>query len=206
MALENKTFSTFRFLVDSEMTFDMDLPALKNEQGSYCNMIKVKIPSFSAPQWNKAPREEANAKANAKAGRGLGRGLAKRQPLKSASSSKISTLRKTRADLAKSKSTPKVGAESERPKPEPEEVIQVPELRLVKCLSGGDVDTLILPAEGDNVLSQADTFLGDDLDDDEDLISDEDVPDLEEAFITAVSGKPNIINILVEIQVTGPSS
>ena len=50
------TSSTFRFCVDSEMTFDMDLPALKNEQGGYCNMIKVKIPSYSAPQWNKAPK------------------------------------------------------------------------------------------------------------------------------------------------------
>ena len=63
------------------MTFDMDLPALKNEQGGYCNMIKVKVPSVSAPQWNKAPRPKTNAK--------IGRGRRQQQPLKSASSSKI---------------------------------------------------------------------------------------------------------------------
>ena len=69
------------------------------------------------------------------------------------------------------------------------------ELRLVKCLSssssggaGAADDTLILPAEGDNVLSQADTFAAD-MDGEDDLISDEDVPDLEDAFVTAVSGK-----------------
>ena len=38
------------------------------------------------------------------------------------------------------------------------------------------------------MLSQADTFPAD-ADDDDDLISDEDVPDLEDAFITAVSGE-----------------
>ena len=125
--------------------------------------------------------------------------------MKSASSSKIGAAgtaaaaagasgRKgeTRADLAKSKSTPKVG---QRRQPE---VIQVQELRLVKCLSGAD-DTLILPAEGDNVLSQADTFPADpdDDDDDDDLISDEEVPDLEDAFVTAVSGKPNKSSMLL---------
>ena len=130
----------------------------------------------------------------------------KRQPLKSASSSKIGATSaaagrkgETRADLAKSKSTPKVGQQQQ---PEPE-VIQVQELRLVKCLSGAD-ETLILPAEGDNVLSQADTFAAD-MDDeyDDDLISDEDVPDLEEAFVTAVSGKPKNISImLAKIQVS----
>ena len=150
-------------------------------------MIKVKIPSYSSPQWNKAPRPKTNAKI----------GRMKRQPLKSASSSKIGAAAavagrkgETRADLAKSKSTPKVGQQHRQP-----EVIQVQELRLVKCLSGAD-DTLILPAEGDNVLSQADTFPADlDDDDDDDLISDEEVPDLEDAFVTAVSGrllgKPN---------------
>ena len=127
----------------------------------------------------------------------------KRQPLKSASSSKIGAAgasgRKgeTRADLAKSKSTPKVGQRRQQPDHHPE-VIQVQELRLVKCLSGAD-DTLILPAEGDNVLSQADTFPADldDDDDDDDLISDEEVPDLEDAFVTAVSGKPNKSSMLL---------
>ena len=105
------------------MTFDMDLPALKNEQGSYCNMIKVKTPSVSAPQWNKAPRPKTNAKI----------GRMKRQPLKSASSSKIGAaaaaaaaggrMGETMADLAKSKSTPKVG---HQPKSEPG-VVQVQE-------------------------------------------------------------------------------
>ena len=66
-------------------------------------------------------------------------------------------------------------------------LVQNTVLRLVKCLSGAD-ETLLLPAEGDNVLSQADTFPAD-ADDDDDLISDEDVPDLEDAFITAVSGE-----------------
>ena len=172
-----------RFCVDSEMTFDMDLPALKNEQGGYCNMIKVKVPSVSAPQWNKAPRPKTNAK--------IGR---RRQPLRSASSSKIGRKGEAaRADLVKSKSTPKVGAEDSAPGAG--EVVQVQELRLVKCLSssssGGACaadDTLILPAEGDNVLSQADTFAAD-MDVEDDLISDEDVPDLEDAFVTAVSGK-----------------
>ena len=168
------------------MTFDMDLPALKNEQGGYCNMIKVKVPSVSAPQWNKAPRPKTNAK--------IGRSRRQQQPLKSASSSKIGKKGEAagpgRADLAKSKSTPKVNA------PGAGEVVQVQELRLVKCLSssssgggaGAADDTLILPAEGDNVLSQADTFAAD-MDGEDDLISDEDVPDLEDAFVTAVSGK-----------------
>ena len=169
-----------RFCVDSEMTFDMDLPALKNKQGGYCNMIKVKVPSVSAPQWNKAPRPKTNAK--------IGR---RRQPLKSASSSKIGRKGEARADLVKSKSTPKVGAEDSAPGAG--EVVQVQELRLVKCLSSSSGacaadDTLILPAEGDNVLSQADTFAAD-MDGEDDLISDEDVPDLEDAFVTAVSGK-----------------
>ena len=169
------------------MTFDMDLPALKNEQGGYCNMIKVKVPSVSAPQWNKAPRPKTNAK--------IGRSRRQQQPLKSASSSKIGRKGEAagRADLAKSKSTPKVGAPMGAPGVG--EVVQVQELRLVKCLSssssggaGAADDTLILPAEGDNVLSQADTFAAD-LDGEDDLISDEDVPDLEDAFVTAVSGK-----------------
>ena len=82
---------TFRFLVDSQLTFDTDLPALKNEQGNYCNMIKVKAPSYSAPQWNKVPREDGAATAAAaKMGRSAAsRSLGKKQPLKSASSSKI---------------------------------------------------------------------------------------------------------------------
>ena len=176
------------------MTFDMDLPALKNEQGGYCNMIKVKVPSVSAPQWNKAPRPKTNAK--------IGRSRRQQQPLKSASSSKIGKKGEAagpgRADLAKSKSTPKVGAPGVPGTPGAPgagEVVQVQELRLVKCLSssssggaGAADDTLILPAEGDNVLSQADTFAAD-MDGEDDLISDEDVPDLEDAFVTAVSGK-----------------
>ena len=81
---------TFRFLVDSQLTFDTDLPALKNEQGNYCNMIKVKAPSYSAPQWNKVPREDCAGAAAAKTGRSAAsRSLGKKQPLKSASSSKI---------------------------------------------------------------------------------------------------------------------
>ena len=167
------------------MTFDMDLPALKNEQGGYCNMIKVKVPSVSAPQWNKAPRPKTNAK--------IGRSRRQQQPLRSASSSKIGRKGEAagRSDLAKSKSTPKVSTPGA---PGAGEVVQVQELRLVKCLSsssggaGAADDTLILPAEGDNVLSQADTFAAD-LDGEDDLISDEDVPDLEDAFVTAVSGK-----------------
>ena len=165
------------------MTFDMDLPALKNEQGGYCNMIKVKVPSVSAPQWNKAPRPKTNAK--------IGRSRRQQQPLRSASSSKIGRKGEAagRADLVKSKSTPKVGAPGAPGVPAAGEVVQVQELRVVKCLSSsGADDTLILPAEGDNVLSQADTFAAD-MDGEDDLISDEDVPDLEDAFVTAVSGK-----------------
>ena len=184
----NVLFS-YRFCVDSEMTFDMDLPALKSEQGGYCNMIKVKVPSVSAPQWNKAPRPKTNAK--------IGRSR-RQQPLRSASSSKIGRKGEAagRADLVKSKSTPKVGAPGVPGAPGAGEVVQVQELRLGKCLSssstsggaGAADDTLILPAEGDNVLSQADTFAAD-MDGEDDLISDEDVPDLEDAFVTAVSGK-----------------
>ena len=90
-------------------------------------------------------------------------------------------------DLAKSKSASKVGAQSQKPLRKPE-VVEEQEPRLSKCLSGDT--TLLLSAAGDCVASQADTFQADDDDNlyEDDLISDEDVPDLETAYVTAVSG------------------
>jgi hypothetical protein len=81
---------------------------------------------------------------------------------------------------------PEVEAEGQNPDH------QQKHLQLSKCLSGDN--TLLLSATGDNVLSQADTVFDDnqdtfpDADDEDDLISDEEVPDLEDAYVTAVSG------------------
>ena len=50
-------------------------------------MIKVKAPSYSAPQWNKTPKEDGAAPKTARSA--SSRSLGKKQPLRSASSSKI---------------------------------------------------------------------------------------------------------------------
>ncbi len=205
----------YRFSVDSEWTFDRDLPALKTDQGHYSNMIKVKIPSFNEPQWNKTPKEE-NLMAAAKAATQAAtmnptvktlKAKAKR-PQKSASSSKIAPAATPEAErkLSKSKSTSKVQQPKAKIAKKEEKPLDVkaeaPKQELAKCLSGDD--TLLLSAAGDNVRSQADTFVDDENQDtfpevdDSSIISDEEMPDLEEAFVTAASGKTEQTQILIK--------
>ena len=210
-----------RFGVDGEWTFDEDLPALKNDQGHYSNMLKVKIPGHqNETQVNRMPKKEnldrarraklkpyeyASLQRSLKQARSKSGSKLNKMSLKKSASSQSAAVRKSTSSLnklggakepdkrliSKSKSQGEIKQQEQE---QLKEQLLMPQ-QLQRCPTG---DETLLLSGADNVLSQSETmfdtsqFGGDDtIGDDASIISDEEVPDLEDAYFS-VSSQPSL--------------
>ena len=157
-------FDAYRFIVDGEWTHDTDLPALKNDQGHYNNMVKLKPKGADVVVPVKKARGE-----NLKKG--------------------VSTLALAAKNLSKAIAGATAARASRERTPGTAKKRRVEE---DKCLSCGD-ETLVM-SDAENVLSQNDTLVdvaaasGGDLDRDLLMSDDEDLMPVDRPQIVIESG------------------